>query len=63
MNPGKLWVAGFLAVAIASVAMVAVACGSAEPEPSYGWRGFWPLAAAFDASAEDIARSDVQREH
>ena len=34
MKLGKLWVAGFLAVAIASVAMVAVACGSAEPEPT-----------------------------
>ena len=34
MKVSKLWVAGFLAVAIASVAMVAVACGSAEPEPA-----------------------------
>ncbi len=34
MKLGKLWVAGFLAVAIAAVAMVAVACGEAEPEPA-----------------------------
>ena len=34
MKLSKLWVAGFLAVAIAAVAMVAVACGSAEPEPA-----------------------------
>ena len=34
MKLSKVWVAGFLAVAIASVAMVAVACGSAEPEPA-----------------------------
>ena len=31
MKLSKLWVAGFLAVAIAAVAMVAVACGEAEP--------------------------------
>ena len=34
MKLSKVWVAGFLAVAIAAVAMVAVACGSAEPEPT-----------------------------
>ena len=34
MKLSKLWMAGFLAVAIAAVAMVAVACGSAEPEPT-----------------------------
>ncbi len=32
MNLSKLWVAGFIALAIAAVAMVAVACGEAEPE-------------------------------
>ena len=32
MKVSKLWVAGFLALAVAAVAMVAVACGEAEPE-------------------------------
>ena len=31
MKLSKLWIAGFLAVAVAVVAMVAVACGEAEP--------------------------------
>ena len=32
MKLSKVWLAGFLAVAVAVVAMVAVACGEAEPE-------------------------------
>ena len=51
MKLGKLWVAGFLAVAIAAVAMVAVACGSAEPEPAQ------PSMSAADIT--DAVRSAV----
>ena len=51
MKLSKLWMAGFLAVAIASVAMVAVACGSAEPEPAQ------PSMSAADIT--DAVRSAV----
>ena len=51
MKLGKVWMAGFLAVAIAAVAMVAVACGSAEPEPAQ------PSMSAADIT--DAVRSAV----
>ena len=48
----KLWMAGFLAVAVAVVAMVAVACGEAEPEA--------PAEPAMSAAEiADVVRSAV----
>ena len=52
MKLSKLWVAGFLAVAIAAVAMVAVACGEAEPAPA-------PEPAMSAADIADAVRSAV----
>ena len=52
MKLSKLWVAGFLAVAIAVVAMVAVACGEAEPEAPAE-----PAMSAADIA--DVVRSAV----
>ena len=58
MNPGKLWVAGFLAVAIASVAMVAVACGSAEPEPAQPSMSTEDIAAAVRSAVSESQMSE-----
>ena len=59
MKLGKLWVAGFLAVAIASVAMVAVACGSAEPEaPAEPAMSAADIAAAVRSAVSESQMSE-----
>ena len=52
MKLSKLWIAGFLAVAVTVVAMVAVACGEAEPEAPAE-----PAMSAADIA--DVVRSAV----
>ena len=58
MKLGKLWVAGFLAVAIAAVAMVAVACGSAEPEPTGPAMSTEDIAAAVRSAMSESQMSE-----
>ena len=52
MKLSKLWMAGFVALAVAAVAMVAVACGEAEPAPA-------PEPAMSAADIADAVRSAV----
>ena len=58
MKLGKLWVAGFLAVAIAAVAMVAVACGSAEPEPTEPSMSAEDIGAAVRSAVSESQMSE-----
>ena len=58
MKVSKLWVAGFLAVAIAAVAMVAVACGSAEPEPAEPAMSAADIAAAVRSAVSESQMSE-----
>ncbi len=58
MKLSKLWVAGFLAVAIASVAMVAAACGSAEPEPTEPSMSAEDIGAAVRSAVSESQMSE-----
>ncbi len=58
MKLSKLWMAGFLAVAIAAVAMVAVACGEAEPEPAQPAMSAADIADAVRSAVADTQMSE-----
>ncbi len=59
MKLSKLWVAGFLAIAIAAVAMVAVACGSAEPEPAEPAMSAEDIASAVRSAVSESQMSEA----